>query len=89
MSPTGFAKWGLSKATIAARIITDTIVGRSNRWAAFYDTRRLAPHASASSFVAENARVARRFVGDRLRPSFSRVPPQRAWSVSRGAGNSP
>jgi nitrite reductase/ring-hydroxylating ferredoxin subunit len=65
---TGFAKWGLSKATIAARIITDTIVGRSNRWAALYDTRRLAPHASASSFVAENARVTRRFVGDRLRP---------------------
>jgi glycine/D-amino acid oxidase-like deaminating enzyme/nitrite reductase/ring-hydroxylating ferredoxin subunit len=65
---TGFAKWGLSKATIAARIITDTIVGRSNRWAALYDTRRLTPRASASSFVAENARVARRFVGDRLRP---------------------
>jgi glycine/D-amino acid oxidase-like deaminating enzyme/nitrite reductase/ring-hydroxylating ferredoxin subunit len=65
---TGFAKWGLTKATIAARIITDAIVGRSNRWAALYDTGRLTPRASAASFVAENARVARRFVGDRLRP---------------------
>jgi glycine/D-amino acid oxidase-like deaminating enzyme/nitrite reductase/ring-hydroxylating ferredoxin subunit len=65
---TGFAKWGLTKATIAARIITDAIVGRSNSWAALYDTRRLTPRASATSFVTENARVARRFVGDRLRP---------------------
>ena len=63
---TGFAKWGMTKATIAARIITDAIVGRPNPWAALYDTRRLTPRASAVSLVAENARVARRFVGDRL-----------------------
>jgi glycine/D-amino acid oxidase-like deaminating enzyme/nitrite reductase/ring-hydroxylating ferredoxin subunit len=65
---TGFAKWGLTKATIAARIVTDAIVGRSNPWAGVYQAGRLAPRASASSFVAENARVAGRFVGDRLRP---------------------
>jgi glycine/D-amino acid oxidase-like deaminating enzyme/nitrite reductase/ring-hydroxylating ferredoxin subunit len=65
---TGFAKWGLTKATIAARIVTDAIVGRSSPWARIYDAGRLAPRASASSFVAENARVAGRFAGDRLRP---------------------
>jgi glycine/D-amino acid oxidase-like deaminating enzyme/nitrite reductase/ring-hydroxylating ferredoxin subunit len=65
---TGFAKWGLTKATIAARIITDAIVGRSNPWATLYDTRRWAPRASAKSLAAENGRVARRFAADRLRP---------------------
>ncbi|HET6695568.1 MAG TPA: FAD-dependent oxidoreductase [Gaiellaceae bacterium] len=65
---TGFAKWGLTKATIAARIITDAIVGRSNPWAALYDTRRWTPRASAKSLTTENGRVARRFVADRIRP---------------------
>jgi glycine/D-amino acid oxidase-like deaminating enzyme/nitrite reductase/ring-hydroxylating ferredoxin subunit len=65
---TGFAKWGLTKATIAARIITDAIVGRSNSSARLYDAGRLAPRASVVSLVAENGRVARRFIGDRLRP---------------------
>jgi hypothetical protein len=70
---TGFAKWGLTKGTIAARIITDSIVGRSNPWAELCDTRRLTPRASAMSFVAENARVARRFFADRLRPRSERA----------------
>jgi len=65
---TGFAKWGLTKGTIAARIITDAIVGRSNPWAALYDTRRLTPRASAKSLATENGRVARRFIVDRIRP---------------------
>jgi glycine/D-amino acid oxidase-like deaminating enzyme/nitrite reductase/ring-hydroxylating ferredoxin subunit len=65
---TGFAKWGLTKGTIAARIITDAIVGRSNPWAALYDARRWTPRASAKSLAAENGRVARRFVADRIRP---------------------
>jgi glycine/D-amino acid oxidase-like deaminating enzyme/nitrite reductase/ring-hydroxylating ferredoxin subunit len=83
---TGFAKWGLTKATIAARIITDTIVGRSNRWAGLYDTRRLTPRASATSFVAENARVARRFVGDRLRsrPEGVRLAPGEGAIIRAG-----
>jgi glycine/D-amino acid oxidase-like deaminating enzyme/nitrite reductase/ring-hydroxylating ferredoxin subunit len=65
---TGFAKWGLTKGTIAARIITDSIVGRSNPWAALYRTQRWTPRASAKSFVTENGRVGRRFVTDRVRP---------------------
>ena len=65
---TGFAKWGLTKGTIAARIITDAIVGRPNPWASLYDTRRWTPRASAKSLASENGRVARRFVADRVRP---------------------
>ena len=65
---TGFAKWGLTKATIAARIIADAILGRPNAWAQLYDAGRLTPRASARALATENADVARRFVGDRLRP---------------------
>jgi glycine/D-amino acid oxidase-like deaminating enzyme/nitrite reductase/ring-hydroxylating ferredoxin subunit len=65
---TGFAKWGLTKAMIAARILTDAIVGRPNPWAALYDTSRLTLRASATALATENARVGRHFVGDRLRP---------------------
>ena len=65
---TGFAKWGLTKATIAARIVTDEIAGRPSPWARLYDSTRIAPRASAASVVSENAHVARRFVLDRVRP---------------------
>jgi len=84
---TGFAKWGLTKATIAGRIITDAIVDRFNSSAALYDTRRLTPRASATSFVTENARVARRFVGDRLRPrpESARLAPGEGAIVRAGA----
>lgn len=65
---TGFAKWGLTKATIAGRIITDAIVGRANPWADLYSPGRLTPRASARSLVTENAAVARHLLVDRLRP---------------------
>ena len=65
---TGFAKWGLTKATIAARIIADAVLGRANPWAKLYDAGRLTPRASAKALARENANVTRRFVGDRLRP---------------------
>jgi nitrite reductase/ring-hydroxylating ferredoxin subunit len=64
---TGFAKWGLTKGMIAARLVADAIAGRPSRGASLYDARRLSPRASAAGLATENARVARRFVGDRLR----------------------
>jgi glycine/D-amino acid oxidase-like deaminating enzyme/nitrite reductase/ring-hydroxylating ferredoxin subunit len=65
---TGFAKWGLTKAMIAARIITDAVLGRPNPWAGLYDTGRVTPRASATALARENAHVAWRFLEDRLRP---------------------
>jgi glycine/D-amino acid oxidase-like deaminating enzyme/nitrite reductase/ring-hydroxylating ferredoxin subunit len=64
---TGFAKWGLTKGTIAAILIADAITGRPNAWAEFYDAKRLTPLASAKTFAKENAQVARHFIGARLR----------------------
>ena len=67
LTATGFAKWGLTKATIAAQIVVDLILGRENPSASFYDARRLNLRQSARPFLEANAHVAWRFVGDRLR----------------------
>jgi glycine/D-amino acid oxidase-like deaminating enzyme/nitrite reductase/ring-hydroxylating ferredoxin subunit len=64
---TGFAKWGLTKGTLAAVLMTDAIIGRPNPWAEFYDAKRLKPLASARTFAKENGQVALHFVGARLK----------------------
>lgn len=64
---TGFRKWGMSNGTVGAMLISDKILGRRNRWASLYDSKRMKPIASAREFTKENANVAQHFVGDRLR----------------------
>ena len=66
---TGFAKWGLTKGTLAAEILADAVLGIPNPLADVYDANRLTPKASARTFVRENADVARHWVGDRLKRS--------------------
>jgi glycine/D-amino acid oxidase-like deaminating enzyme/nitrite reductase/ring-hydroxylating ferredoxin subunit len=63
---TGFKKWGMTNGTAAAIILADLVLGRENRWAGLFDSKRLKPGASAAKFVKENASVARHFFGDRL-----------------------
>jgi glycine/D-amino acid oxidase-like deaminating enzyme/nitrite reductase/ring-hydroxylating ferredoxin subunit len=69
---TGFAKWGLTKGTLAAMVLTDLIVGRPNPWASFYDPHRLTPRASTKSFLQENGEVALHFVAGRVKGRASR-----------------
>lgn len=38
---TGFRKWGLTNATVAAMMLTDTIIGRVNPWAHAFRSNRL------------------------------------------------
>jgi glycine/D-amino acid oxidase-like deaminating enzyme/nitrite reductase/ring-hydroxylating ferredoxin subunit len=80
---TGFAKWGLTKATIAAEVIGDAVLDRPNPWARLYDPGRLTPRASARAVATENAQVALRFLGDRLRPRPGEADLQR---LAPGAG---
>ena len=63
---TGFAKWGLTKGTLAAMILTDTILGRSNPWADTYDASRLDLRRSFAGLLTANARIGARFISDRL-----------------------
>jgi glycine/D-amino acid oxidase-like deaminating enzyme/nitrite reductase/ring-hydroxylating ferredoxin subunit len=63
---TGFNKWGMTSGTVAAEILADTVLGRENRWADLYDSKRLNPRASAMKFVKENAATGFRFFAQRL-----------------------
>ena len=76
---TGFGKWGMSTAAVAAEILRDRIGGRDNPWAKFFDSTRIDPKGEARSVVKENVDVAKRFVGDRLRargaPAATALPP--------------
>lgn len=65
---TGFGGWGLSNGTQSAMSIADAILGRENEWAWLYDAKRLKPQVSASSFVTENVKAGKHWVGDRVSP---------------------
>lgn len=53
---TGFMKWGLSNATVAALILKDLIIGQDNPWAGTFSTNRL-------SAVKAIPAVAAKYVG--------------------------
>ena len=63
---TGFAKWGLTKGTLAAMILTDEILGCPNPWAHAYDASRLDVTRSFGGLLTANAQIGKRFVADRL-----------------------
>jgi Rieske Fe-S protein len=62
---TGFGKWGMSNGVAAAMIISDQIQGRSNRWAPFFDAKRV-NLSQLKETVVENAQVAQRWFVDRV-----------------------
>jgi glycine/D-amino acid oxidase-like deaminating enzyme/nitrite reductase/ring-hydroxylating ferredoxin subunit len=63
---TGFAKWGMTGGTAAARILADRCTGRESRFAPLFDPSRLNLRASAGRLVEENAQAGFRMVRDRV-----------------------
>src|SRR5690606_19863249 len=63
---TGFKADGLVYGTLAAMIITETILGRESDWSELYDPKRFTPIASAKQFLKENMNVATHLVKDYL-----------------------
>ena len=63
---TGFAKWGMTGGTAAARILADRCTGQDNEWAHVFDPNRLNLRASAAKLVQENTQAGYRMVRDRL-----------------------
>jgi glycine/D-amino acid oxidase-like deaminating enzyme/nitrite reductase/ring-hydroxylating ferredoxin subunit len=64
---TGFAKWGMTKGTLAARMLTDAILERENAYADLYDASRIDARRSGVTMATETGRVAGFFLRDRLR----------------------
>jgi len=85
----GGQKWGMTNATIGARILADRIAGREHPLAARWDPNR-ATLRSAPEVAKAQARVSLHFVGDRLLPaeagSSADVPPGEARVVRSGLG---
>ncbi len=69
---TGFRKWGMTNATVAAMVLRDRIAGRDNPWAATFDASRLPLGASIKSLVTENLEAGKRMIGDRIRRLIAR-----------------
>lgn len=63
---TGFHKWGMSHAMVAAVLISDLIAGRDTPYLTTFDATRLLP-AVSRDLVSNNLKVAQRFLGDRLK----------------------
>ena len=59
---TGYSTDGLTYGTLAAMIITDSILGKENPWADFYDPLRSNPLKSAGRFIKENVNVAAQYM---------------------------
>jgi glycine/D-amino acid oxidase-like deaminating enzyme/nitrite reductase/ring-hydroxylating ferredoxin subunit len=75
---TGYAGDGLVFGTLGGMLACDLVMGRAPRWAPVLSASRVKPVASAAKLVKEQANVALRLVGDRLKRvpkgAFDRVP---------------
>ncbi len=68
---TGFDGWGMTGGIAAGTILADLIVNGSSPWADVFDPNRFTPAASAKALVEDNALVAARFLGDRIRTALA------------------
>lgn len=66
---TGFRKWGMSTAMVAATIISDRLAGRDNQHASTFDSTRVLPTVT-KDLARTSVAVATRFVGDRVSAQF-------------------
>ena len=66
---TGFSLWGMTKSTLSAMILSDTILGNPNPWAELYDATRPSPFVTQDS-MKNNLDVGTRWVGDRFKGLF-------------------
>lgn len=63
---TGFSGVGLTNGTMAARLLSDLVLGRVNPLASVFDPERVNILASISRFASENANVVKKFFLDRI-----------------------
>ncbi|NUT44089.1 MAG: FAD-dependent oxidoreductase [Thermoactinospora sp.] len=64
---TGFNGWGMSTGVLSGRLLAAELTGHDSPYRDLYDPRRLHPLREAASMAKLQLKVARHFVGDRLR----------------------
>lgn len=65
---TGYGKWGMTNGTLAAKILTDRILEKENRYASLFDPSRFEAK-SLKNLVTENANVAKELIKGKLSAS--------------------
>ncbi len=65
---TGFKKWGMTGGTVAAMLLRDLVLGRTNPWLPVFDATRIRLAASLPSLVREDLDVVKQFVARRVEP---------------------
>lgn len=78
---TGFGTDGLTYGTLAAEILSDRILGRTNRWAGLYEASRLSPVKGAMGVLQENVSVAKALLQD-----YGTHPLRSVDEIPRGEG---
>jgi nitrite reductase/ring-hydroxylating ferredoxin subunit len=68
---TGFLKWGMTHAMVAATIISDLVAGRRNDWLPVFDARRGVATEAPIATARANLEVARQLAGDKLANAFA------------------
>ncbi|GGA61862.1 FAD-dependent oxidoreductase [Ornithinibacillus halotolerans] len=63
---TGFRKWGMTNGIIAAKIISDKILGHENRYSGLYSPSRFQADPSLRKFIRNNADVAKHLIKGKL-----------------------
>lgn len=63
---TGYAKWGMTGGTLAARMITDQILRQENPYRELYDPSRFKANPSIKNFIVQNANVAKELVAGKV-----------------------
>ncbi len=63
---TGYSGNGITYGTIAAKILSDLIVGEKSRFQKIFSPSRIKPVAGFQEFVKENSDVAYKFIADRF-----------------------
>lgn len=63
---TGFAKWGMTNGTLAARLIADGIMGNSNPYTGLYDPTRFKAVPGIKNFLVQNLSVAKELVSGKV-----------------------
>lgn len=68
---TGYAKWGMTSATVAARLITDAIVGRENPWAHTFDPTHRSHLRTIGTVASQGLETAKSIVIERTGAALS------------------
>ncbi|MBT2288200.1 FAD-dependent oxidoreductase [Paenibacillus albidus] len=63
---TGFAKWGMTTGTLAARLIADLIQHKDNPYSNLYDQSRFKANPAIKNFIVQNANVAKELIAGKI-----------------------